>query len=884
MPNSFRVNITGGIDAVGDLALGDGKHVAYMENLDVRGGKAMPFNLPLVNPNVAVPTDAVQVYAYRSRLYFSPKRRDYAAEFIQSRERVYWTEYGGHPMKFIGASQDDVGATVPLGTAAPLAPPGVAIGSHVSPNNIQAITTDGGGQLASGTSVSFRLAYQTAYGVLPPSGSIQAVVTTDSSLITVVWDNPTILDVQITGVQVFVGITGGDEVYFTTLLPDVTQFMYSGNTSGSGAPATAYDQSLSYQYCTTYTRNVMGVVDESGPSSPSPLFQSSSSRLLTFDPSVEGLLSSPNLVTWGSPFRMTQIGSGTPGYGVGNALTVSSIVSDPDTGNIVCTFSTNHYYYNGQRIIIAGCSPDPFGGEPIPIEVLAPSITDLTPAPMLNYCLLSVAAGFTAPGAGLTGVTAYAVPSVQIESMSYLPQGGSIAVQTVTPNTFGVESVWFSGMYDEGWNNQLIPVLPDPTNDYQFFVDSKAMPALVLGASGLSFNAIGGTATASLAVNLINLLGATGTTPIIGDILYFDTTLTGPTGSTSSVQGAFPVLATPSGSLLINTFANGMTGASGGTGPAGGFQFIPFNDYLQYRNVYRAGGTENFQLCQKLPLNVLSALDVIPDQGLGVVLPTLYTENGVDVVVAPAPFGLVGLIQHYGMGFAWDPASNNVRWTITGNMDAWPAEFFYDGIPNRILGLADFDQACCVFCEDGVYRGDGTDPTNLLWHKTKASPCRAGGSIQFLKNRIIYLSDEGLTSFDGQNSQSLTDLKIPADFWLANSAYLAGSNPGSYLVPPLQNAAYERLRGIDLPAVSPPSTMPYLVSRTTQRQGIRSFVKYGRYYLYWGGDFSEFAAQTMIMVDFSSPGSPIVSIGVKAQDAFVDELERVHMLLISPTE
>ena len=85
MPNSFRVNITGGIDAVGDLALGDGRHVAYMENLNVRGGKAVPFNLPQINPNVSVPTNAVQIYAYRSRLFFSSVRRSYTAEYMDNR-------------------------------------------------------------------------------------------------------------------------------------------------------------------------------------------------------------------------------------------------------------------------------------------------------------------------------------------------------------------------------------------------------------------------------------------------------------------------------------------------------------------------------------------------------------------------------------------------------------------------------------------------------------------------------------------------------------------------------------------------------------------------------------------------------------------------------
>ena len=263
-------------------------------------------------------------------------------------------------------------------------------------------------------------------------------------------------------------------------------------------------------------------------------------------------------------------------------------------------------------------------------------------------------------------------------------------------------------------------------------------------------------------------------------------------------------------------------------------------------------------------------------------LPTLYTQNGVDIVFQPAPFGLQGLVKHEDIGFAWDPASNREMWTVKGNLDAWPPEF-YEDFDYRILGHLSFNQALCVFTEGGVHRADGNDPTTLQWNKTKAAPCRAGGSIQVLRNRVLYLGDEGLLSFDGQESTCLTDLKIPGEFWLANSAYLFGSDPQSYLVPPWQNAAYERLRGADLGSVTPRDLTPYLDDPTSQRQGLRSFIKYGRYYLYWGGDYPAFAAQTMLCIDFAAPGAPITIIGIKPIDAFVDEAERVHLLLQSPS-
>ena len=276
-------------------------------------------------------------------------------------------------------------------------------------------------------------------------------------------------------------------------------------------------------------------------------------------------------------------------------------------------------------------------------------------------------------------------------------------------------------------------------------------------------------------------------------------------------------------------------------------------------------------------MDELLFFDVLPDSFLGEPIPTIVDVAGITVVVEPPPEGLDGLTTHYNIGFAFEPSSNRLRWTLTGQMDAWPADF-YRGFDNRILALKSFNQALCVFCEDGVYRIEGTDPGRLYRHKTKAAPCRAGGSVQFLNNSIIYLSDQGLMEFNGQESRCLTDLKIPGEFWLANSRYLDSTDPDYYLVPFAQNAAFERLRGNDLPDVTPRSLMPYLAQHVNSR-GIRSFIRYGKYYLYWGQDIDGYDAQTMVCVDFSAPGAPISVIGIKAIDVFVDEIERVHMLL-----
>ena len=854
MPNTFRVSVAGGIDAVSDLAFGDGKHVVYMENIDVRGGMARPYNLPLINPNVTVPANSVQVYSYRGRVLFSTARRHYTAEFMDDRERIYWTEYGGYPKKMIE------GIEVSLGISRPTGSPIISAGNPVSPSNIlMTVTTGGTGTLAKGTTVSFRLAYRTALGVFPASGIIKTDISADNSKITLTWGNP-VTDIPVLEIFVFVGTGDSDERYLTALSAHKTSYDYPDVQAASGEFATIYDQALNYQYAITFVRNVEGVQNESGPSGTTPPILASASRKILISPWSDGTLDSMNLVTWAAPAQPSfelVAGSTLPGYA--SPLTVSSIVSETDTGRILCTFSTNHYFGDGSRILIAGISPDPFSGIPVEIQV---------EDGMFRSCYLIVSYDFVPPGGSLTGVTAIRVPRVEITDMHYNPSAGSIEVTTSPVHTFAAEKVLFTGFSDTNWNHQQIPVLPNMDDASSFFIDSKSLPSDKVFSGHY----------ANLALTAIKLDGTgTGTMPIVGDILYLDFSSTGATGA--AIKEALTTLAVAEDALMVNLGLAGAV-AAGGPSYASGIQFVPHNDYLAHRRLYRSGGTESFQLVKEFKMDELEYLDAIPDSGLGDVLPTLYTENDVDVVVEPAPFGLDGLVQHYGMGFAWDPSSNRLVWTLLNNLDAWPPEFYRD-FDHRILALASYNYALHVFCEDGVYQMQGTVPTNLIRHKTKAAPCRAGGSVQFLNNNLIYLSDQGLMAYNGQESTCLTDLKIPGEFWLANSRYLEGSEPGGYLVPFVQDAAFERLRGPDLPSVTPRCLMPYLAQHVNQR-GIRSFVRYGKYYLYWGGDFPEYEAQTMICVDFSAPGAPITVIGIKAMDAFVDEIEQVHMILTSP--
>jgi hypothetical protein len=941
---TFRISIEGGIDAVSDLSLSDGKHVAYMENLDVRSGMAIPYRMPSVDPNVDVPTGTTQVFSYRGRKIFSAARRDYAAEFLFGTERIYWTEYGGLSRKMID------GAIVPLGLNRPAYAPTVESGAAVAPANISITIEVGTGSLHKGSYASFRLAYATGGGVLPASGSIQAQITEDQSKVVLQWENP-VLDEPASEILLFLGSAAGSERYLTSLAATETRFEYSNERTASGEMATDYDQEAYLQYCTTFVRNVNGVSDESGPSTLSPQIKASASRRIIVNPWTDGILDSESLVTWNAAFGVRFLfvrASALPGSGATDPISVSSIVEDAETGRVLVTFAGTHYFCDGERVMFDGIPDDPFSGQTVEVQV---------EAGMTGTCYLSVGEWFTPPGT-LTATTAYRTLSVEIESMAYNPESGVIEIVTTDPHTLSSgEYPTFTGFSDQSWDDENIGVVTDPADSTRLFVRGMSMP----DDTDFSGHFIRRDVTA-LFYEISGDPGLSGSTaatglPGIGDMLYVDMATTGgETGVGITVDASARTFTRASGSWLDTDIAPGSSVAFSGSGHIGnagpfvvtdvsaptvtcglaatlvnettslgwlvttdihevikvigrndraimlaslvknpiynlpalplpspytdGIKFVPHNDYIIRRNLYRVGGTSEVRLVDELRLEDVEYLDAVPDSRLQGILPTLFEQDGVSVVVEPPPFGMDGLIQHQNMLFAHESGNNRLRWTLAGNFDAWPADFYHD-YDNMILGKISFDHALIVACEDGLHRVDGTGPTRLVFHKSKSAGCRAGRSLQVVGNRVIFLGDRGLEAFDGQESQPLTELVIPGEFWHGTSKYVGTAAPGGYIVPFLQNAAFERLRGPDLPGVTPRSLMPFASRRGNQR-GIRSFLKDGKYFLYWGGDDANYAAQTMICVDFGTRSRAVSVIGLKAVDAFADELGEVHLLLSSP--
>ena len=308
-------------------------------------------------------------------------------------------------------------------------------------------------------------------------------------------------------------------------------------------------------------------------------------------------------------------------------------------------------------------------------------------------------------------------------------------------------------------------------------------------------------------------------------------------------------------------------------------QWVPFNGYYRYWNLYRTGAAGAFQLVDQIDIYSSNYLDKTSTEYLGTTPSSYYTDNGifgpVQVDFIPPPLGLQSLTSHYGMLFGVD--GQRVKWTPIGQPDAWPDVFYYD-FTYKPLALSSFGTGIIVLCEDAIYRIDGNRPSEMSLSKTNANEgCIAPYTVQKTNKGLIYLSKRGLMIFDGMDAQCITDNRIPSnmllgpsklenpvDFWWMPTklGYFYGNfafNDGVYFTDESANRFYQ---------TNPIPSAIY---------DIKSFYHNGRYYLvYTTSDF--YSAHTTLCVDLQIEGFPITTLGLKPIDVIVNELDDAYAL------
>ena len=140
---TYRVSFVKGINNVGDKAIIPEGYATILDNVDLRSGSPRPFKAPLFSFSVSDTT--ARSWSYRGNWFHSANWRDYVGEYIGGLGRVYFTEEGKYPKKWVE------GKTAMLGTIRPQASLAVAAASDVSPSSLTAtIDMTGGGNLQDG--------------------------------------------------------------------------------------------------------------------------------------------------------------------------------------------------------------------------------------------------------------------------------------------------------------------------------------------------------------------------------------------------------------------------------------------------------------------------------------------------------------------------------------------------------------------------------------------------------------------------------------------------------------------------------------------------------------------------------------------------------------
>jgi hypothetical protein len=302
-------------------------------------------------------------------------------------------------------------------------------------------------------------------------------------------------------------------------------------------------------------------------------------------------------------------------------------------------------------------------------------------------------------------------------------------------------------------------------------------------------------------------------------------------------------------------------------------KWIPNNGFYKYWNLYRneQGG---WFLVKNVDIWDASYTDYKPFPALGATPTSYYSENGQVVDYRPPPKGIVGIETHYGMKFAIN--GHQIRWTPILQPDAWPDTFTLT-MAYKPVALASFAQGLIVLCEDAVYRIDGNQPTMLSIAKTRAEDgCIAAHSVQKTQQGLIYLSKRGIMLFDGTDAICITDTRIPSSS-LTGPSRLPAPIP-FWWIPTTMTRNYADFAGED---GIRGQNYAFTLDNTTTIPGINNYVKsfyhLGKYFMFYTG--ADYEGNTAICIDLQLPGYPITTLGLKAIDATVNEVEQAFVLL-----
>jgi hypothetical protein len=328
-------------------------------------------------------------------------------------------------------------------------------------------------------------------------------------------------------------------------------------------------------------------------------------------------------------------------------------------------------------------------------------------------------------------------------------------------------------------------------------------------------------------------------------------------------------------------------------------KYIPNNDYIYARRLYRIGDTGEFLKVKDVPLWETTFVDARANILLSDAISSNYTDNGIEVLYDAPPVGMREIISHYDMKFGI--IGNSVRWTPNGVPDAWPEQYSQE-FKYEPLAIRSWEQGVLVLCEDALYMLVGNTASTMSIAGTEAvDGCIAPGSVQATSVGVFYLSKRGLMLYQGGRAECVTELRIFPKTLLGTSRFTGDqelTRKPYYFLLSRHSYLYRSMVAADQP-LPPLEHDPIDIDSTEPSSSvipeIGSFYVGGRYYMYWAdqnGGFqndgglglpsvmhNNYECHTMICVDTYSEGMPITTLGLKPKSVFVTEKEDAVFLV-----
>lgn len=297
-------------------------------------------------------------------------------------------------------------------------------------------------------------------------------------------------------------------------------------------------------------------------------------------------------------------------------------------------------------------------------------------------------------------------------------------------------------------------------------------------------------------------------------------------------------------------------------------------------NIYKAEAGTGSLLAATVEIGTSTWTDNVDIVNLTAPPDSFYLENGAYVIFAAPPADLTGLCLHHGMLFGI--SGNNIRWTPVNRPDAWP-EIFFVQMPSTPICLKSTPGSLLVFCLDGVYRINGTIPTDLKKTSTLATHgCMGSLTVQNTPIGFVYLTNDGLAVFNpySNKSEKLVPQKLLKRFFYSPS--VCSTNFPHWYIPARKTFAYTYLLRFfaEPKRAGMAAQIDNVVPITGNIEYIRSFFHDGKYYLYYSGD-ANYANHTILSVDLRHQ-DPIVSmLNFRPLDVHVNEFGFCYMLMPS---